>query len=315
MAGARALDAGKIYVPREDDDHRLRQYVQWSGDCPCAEACTAASWKKAKSKMWTYEDENVIVEAVMHHLTHSANHMLTVADAQTAVMAHLEEHPESMTHGTEDYEQRDEYRRWADACRDAKKQAIRDGGTASSAARAGTDEYLRTAGVDDRPRMTSMMAEAVAQVESLNEDDIDDVHDALSAVALLTDNGVDLGTGIRQLVPRRGSKRPASSMSTVAGVITPPMPPGPPPNKRSKRVMVEFDLDEIKTLAHVLMNAKSTTKTLHVLTEQMSNNFQSAHVLICQCQSDLRKVMASAAERHDGKSASASSSGSVVVRR
>ena len=304
-----AFDVGAIYVPREEDDGRERAYAQWTGPCPCADTCSSGSWNRVKSKLWTYDDQNEVVKLVVHHLTHSANHMMTDEEAHATVIAHLEAYPESMTQGTEDFDQREAYRRWTGA--------IRGGGTTASAAKAATNDYLSSLEqLEQPPPMTTMMTEAMAQVEALNEDDMKGVRDAASAVALLTNNDVDLGLGVRALVPRRGAKRPVSSLSTgVGGLTTPPMPAGPPPAKQSKGVKVSFDMTEIKTLAHVLMNAKTQTKSIATYAQQMHNNFASAHALICQCQADLSKVMATALERHKRMGVSSSSSASAVRRR
>ena len=202
-----AFDVGAIYVPREEDDGRERAYAQWTGPCPCAETCSTASWNRVKSKLWTYDDQNEVVKLVVHHLTHSANHMMTDEEAHATVIAHLEAYPESMTQGTEDFDQREAYRRWTGA--------IRGGGTTASAAKAATNDYLSSLEqLEQPPPMTTMMTEAMAQVEALNEDDMKGVRDAARAVALLTNNDVDLGLGVRALVPRRGAKRPVSNHAT-----------------------------------------------------------------------------------------------------
>ena len=95
---------------------------------------SSGSWKKVKSKLWTYGDQSEVVKLVIHHLTHSANHMMTDEEAHATVIAHLEAYPESMTQGTEDFDQREAYRRWTGA--------IRGGGTTASAAKAATNDYL-----------------------------------------------------------------------------------------------------------------------------------------------------------------------------
>ena len=229
-----AFDVGAIYVPREEDDGRERAYAQWTGPCPCADTCSSGSWNRVKSKLWTYDDQNEVVKLVVHHLTHSANHMMTDEEAHATVIAHLEAYPESMTQGTEDFDQREAYRRW--------RGAIRGGGTTASAAKAATNDYLSS--LEQPPPMTTMMTEAVAQVEALNEDDMEGVRDAASAVALLTNNDVELGLGVRALASRRGAKR-----ALVQALTTPPMPAGPPPAKQPKGVHVSFDMNEIKTLS------------------------------------------------------------------
>ena len=299
-AMANAFDAGAIYVPPEEDDHRERPYCQWTGPCPCAESCSAASWNRVKSKLWTYDDQNEVVKLVVQHLTHSAKHMMTTEDAHETVIAHLEANPESMTQGTEDFDQREAYRRW--------RGAIRGGGTTASAAKAATNDYLSS--LEQPPPMTTMMTEAMAQVEALNEDDMEGVRDAASAVALLTNNDVDLVLGVRALASRRGAKR-----ALVHEAPTPPIPAGPPPAKLPKGIHVSFDMNEIKTLAHVLMNAKTQTMSIATYAQQMHDNFASAHALICQCQADLSKVMATALERHKRMGVSSSSSASAVRRR
>ena len=294
-----AFDVGAIHVPREEDDGRLRAYAQWTGPCPCADTCSSGSWKKVKSKLWTYDDQSEVVKLVIHHLTHSTNHMMTAEEANDAVIAHLDTYPDSMTQGTEDFDQREAYRCWTGA--------IRGGGTTASDAKVATSDYLSSLEKLEQPTpMTTMMTEAMAQVEALNEDDMEGVRDAASAVALLTNNDVDLGLGVRALVPRRGAKRPVIGLSTGGQAKQ---------SKQSKGLKVSFDMTEIKTLAHVLMNAKTQTKSIATYAQQMHNNFASAHALICQCQADLSKVMATTLERHQRMGASLSSSASAVVRR
>ena len=158
----------------------------------------------------------------------------------------------------------------------------------------GTQQFQDTVAEEEE---TPMMREAIDHIYTLRDaQDDDEVEQILDSVAMLTDRGVDMMAGLRTVGGRRPARLalpgplPSPDARATAVATTGKRGACAPAGARpKKKILIEFDLDEVKTVSHVLVHAKSTAKTLQVDAENLAAtaatlaaNFESTGQLLDQ---------------------------------
>ena len=176
----------------------------------------------------------------------------------------------------------------------------------------GTQQFHDTFAEEEERPMTPMMREAIDHVYTLRDaQDDDEVEQILDSVAMLTDRGVDMMAGLRTVGGRRPARLalpgplPSPDARATALATTGKRGACAPAGARpKKKILIEFDFDEVKTVSHVLVHAKSTAKTLQVDAENLAAraatlaaNFERTGQLLQQCQDDLQRTVHAAASR------------------
>ena len=273
MASESALDTGQLFVPREEDDERVRYYVRWVGGCPCKDKCTKQSWAKVNPKLWSSKGIEELMTIVEDHLVLSTNHNLSRKQAVDVVQAFFDAEPDfTIEHECETYEDREKHRKWYED-EESKKQTAQ--------------ERNRSAGSS---QATTMVAEAVP--EMCRPDGHVKTQDVVEAVAVLTGAGAANAGPVMPALPPR-----------VAGPLLPMLPPT---TNKKRKIMIAFDLDEVKTLPHVLSNAKSAANVMAKTADCMTNTFRQSADLMEQCHADLRGAVITASQRYQNAAAAAS---------
>ena len=275
-------------VPIEEDSGEIRTYYQYKGPCPCKNGCEKAAWPKLKPKLWSYHDPNAIIARIQNHLTSSTWHQMNDMAAANAVNEHLEQHEDHMTVEDETFEMRQAMRDWVQTQKDAKATNKNNDNNFDRVAHA-AEIVESTQGFDEEGgtrAMTTMLKEAFSAIKrekAKGNTASEDAGDVLSLVNMLA--GVDIENlpgGAKLSLKRKLKSNPLA-------------------NKKAKDLRIEFSLDELKTVGHILIRSKSQARTLaheaRMLCDtatHIAKSVASTEALIDDCQQDLMRCIESA---------------------
>ena len=249
-------------------------YYKWEGRCPAGNDCMNKSWPKVKKELWAYGEKGIddVRDKVVHHLTTSSYHELRKDDAWDC-MLQFEKEEEPIVQCEETVEERDAYRGWKDAL--VEKLAQRKGDAASeitTALRSCTKYATR------KKPTTSMLRDAIDSIDHAAGDD--DGYALLESVAAMADAGELCQTAEARLQVRKRQHEEASSL------------------EKRRKINITLDADELKSIGHVLVRAKSDASAFKTQAQNMlatatvlEQNFARTEMLISQCQDDLTRII------------------------
>ena len=271
MAGNKTMAdyANKQYIPADVDDHSARPYWKWEGRCPAENDCRQKSFHKLKAKLWSYDSGDAVRAMVHHHLTHSSHHELTSEDADDCIGTFLAQEDAIFSY-EETFEHREACRKWTDEMKQVKEKlsAAEDNAAVVKTLRS----TLRT--VNKNNVVTSMMHEALGALCRASSNT--DGGDLLETVAMFADAGD---------VVKQKTRTKRESADDAAMV-------------KRKKMKVTLDSDDLKSIGHVLVRAKSDMIHMKMEAENMRDQaavvataFERPEMLIQQCQTDLAKII------------------------
>ena len=232
------------------------------------------SWPKVKKELWAYGGKGIddVRDKVVHHLTTSSYHELRQDDAWDC-MLQFEKDEEPIVQCEETQEERDAYRGWKDKL--VEKLAQRKGDAASeitTALRSCTKYATR------KKPATSMLRDAIDSIDHAAGDD--DGYALLESVAAMADAGEPCQTVGARLQVRKRQHEEASSL------------------EKRRKINITMDADELKSIGHVLVRAKSDANAMKTEAQNMlatatvlEQNFARTEMLISQCQDDLTRII------------------------
>lgn len=236
-----------------------------------------------KRRLWSYVGPDSIIEAVVRHLVDSSAHQMQHDDA----VACVDEYNRRIEVGLETYACRQSYRDWVDAQTAAKKDRkmdVMDAADHASQIVAKTKSDGEAIGATSQARMTSMLRKAITEVRKFKakrafgqKDDADDIIDVVN---VLTDNCVDALDNGPELQLKRG------------------FPKGALPLDKRRQLVAPFNLDELRTIGHVMIRAKSTARTLSSEAEQFARQAE-AFAQQAQSASSMAECLLANAQQND----------------
>lgn len=205
----------------------------------------AKAWPKLKKELWAYGEDGAdeIRKKVKHHLLVSTYHELSKQDAQTC-MEQFEASEGPIVQYEETMEERDTFRTWKDGMVEKLNQRqSSDGKDIASVLRSSARFASR------KKPVTPMFRDAIDSLHHVVPDS--DGYELLESVAAMADAGELCQTAEARLQTRK------RQIEEVAAV------------EKRRKINVTLDSDDLKSVGHVLVRAKSDATAMKIEAQNM----------------------------------------------
>ncbi len=310
MASEGPLHGGKVIVPEDEDFGEVRICYKYNGGCPCTnQHCKSKAWPRLSPKLWSFVSQEEVLDKLVNHLTQSPAHLFPDSEvARNEVIDGLNGGVGSIDACEEDWDMRQTHRDWA--AKWAKKKVQTSSASASSKRCAKEEvaldaQYLREAATEfqaewagsEERKMPTMFAQMMWSIHNPSEygADADSMAYKIGSIMSLTTG--DVFGGDFSIVESTAAKKARVSIAKAAASSGATLP---------ANAFVKIDVDNIKTLAHVMVRTKREVRTVKAQAADMEatarqmqatangivEKMGSCETLLEDCQTDLARILA-----------------------
>ena len=313
LMATEALFGGKVLVPPDEDTGEMRVFWRYSGGC-CStnDACKKKSRPRLSPKLWSMVGPDDVIEKLVNHLVESPGHAMPDADdARHQVMEHLDSGAAHIQEEFEDWDMRQTHRDWAAKWAKTKEEAVAQTKTSckrkaqpteGQLLRSCADEFDRewnAVSAGETRRMTSMFQSMMESIHaSEHGTDAEEIGWKVGSILSLT-NGDVFGCDF-QILDTQAAKKARMNISKAASGLSGGSA------LQAKDVYVQVTVDNLKTLANVMVRTKrevravkaeaeimeATAVQLSASAKSMKMKMKAAEQLVADCQVDLARILA-----------------------